>query len=94
MTQCQRSSSFPAYATQGALAVAGDFNHDGYGDIALAGGVVPSTDAPWGSIPVAFSNGDGSFRVTTPRWRGSRVAGFVTEPWAPPGALTAAAGRV
>ena len=57
-------TNFPTYAVQGALAVAGDFNRDGYGDIALTGGKVPSTEAPWGSIPVAFSNGDGTFRVT------------------------------
>lgn len=42
------------YATQ---AVAGDFNHDGRSDIALFGG------PGWGSIPVAFSNGDGTFSV-------------------------------
>ena len=56
-------TDFPIFATQGALAVAGDFNGDGYGDIALTGGRTPS-GAPWGSVPVAFSNGNGTFRVT------------------------------
>jgi hypothetical protein len=51
--------NFPAYATQkGAQIVTGDFNNDGKADIALAGG------PGWASIPVAFSNGDGSWRVT------------------------------
>ena len=36
----------------------GDFNWDGKADIALTG--VPG----WNTIPIAFSNGDGSFRVT------------------------------
>jgi hypothetical protein len=44
--------------------VAGDFNGDGLGDIALVGGFIPGTSNPWNTIPVAFSNGDGSFRVT------------------------------
>ena len=51
-------SDFPGFAQQaGATPVAGDFNGDGLGDIALTGG------ATWGSIPVAFSNGDGNFSV-------------------------------
>ena len=51
--------NFPVYAGQnGAKPVAGDFNKDGFADIALTGGV------GWGSVPVAFSYGDGSFRVT------------------------------
>jgi hypothetical protein len=45
-------------ATSGATAVAGDFDGDGKGDIALTG---PSG---WSGVPVAFSNGDGSFRIT------------------------------
>jgi hypothetical protein len=40
-----------------------DFNHDGKDDVALTG-----VDG-WNSIPVAFSNGDGSFRVTN-EWVG------------------------
>jgi hypothetical protein len=41
-----------------AKAVSGDFDGDGDADIALAGG------DGWGSIPVAFSNGDGTFAIT------------------------------
>ena len=60
------AGSFPVYAgQQGARAIAGDFDGDGKADIALAGG------AGWGSVPVAFSNGDGTFRVTN-----ASVAGF------------------
>jgi hypothetical protein len=50
---------FAAWASQpGVKPLVGDFNNDGRADIALTGG------AGWSSIPVAFSNGDGSFRVT------------------------------
>ena len=49
---------FPIWATHGATPVAGDFNGDGLADIALVG--VPG----WGTIPVAFSLGNGTFRVT------------------------------
>jgi hypothetical protein len=61
VTNIANSSGFPSWAqiSNGAAAVAGDFDGDGKGDIALVGG------APgWGSIPIAYSNGDGSFRVT------------------------------
>jgi hypothetical protein len=43
--------------TPHAYAVAGDFDGDGRADIALTG---PST---WGSVPIAYSNGDGTFDV-------------------------------
>jgi hypothetical protein len=45
-------------ATAGAIPLVGDFNGDGRADIALTGPV------GWASVPVAFSNGDGSFTVT------------------------------
>ncbi len=45
-------------ATPNAKPLVGDFNGDGRADIALTG---PSS---WASVPVAFSNGDGSFNVT------------------------------
>ena len=58
---------------EGAKVLNGDFNNDGKDDFALVGG------AGWATIPVAFSNGDGSFIVTNvtnsniPIW--SRVSG-------------------
>jgi hypothetical protein len=45
-------------ATPGVQSVPGDFNKDGFGDVALVGG------AGWNTIPIAFSYGDGTFRVT------------------------------
>ncbi|GIE78423.1 hypothetical protein Aph02nite_43730 [Actinoplanes philippinensis] len=42
----------------GARTVTGDFNRDGRTDLALTGG------AGWTTVPVAFSTGDGTFRVT------------------------------
>ena len=36
----------------------GDYDNDGLADIALTGGV------GWNTLPVAFSNGDGTFHVT------------------------------
>ncbi len=57
-------ANFSTYATQGGKAVMGDFDGDGRADLALTGGLIPSTGKPWNTIPVAFSNGDGSFRVT------------------------------
>jgi hypothetical protein len=48
----------PWAASAGAKVLVGDYNGDGRTDIALTG---PSG---WASIPVAFSNGNGSFNVT------------------------------
>ncbi len=51
--------SFNAWSlTSGAHAVVGDFNHDGYSDIALVGG------AGWNTIPVAFAASGGTWQVT------------------------------
>jgi hypothetical protein len=45
-------------ATTNAKLLVGDFNGDGKADMALTG---PSG---WNNLPVAFSNGDGTFNVT------------------------------
>lgn len=57
-------------STPNVTALAGDFNRDGYTDIALVGG------AGWSSIPVAFSLGNGTFNVTNIAvpWFGSWAA--------------------
>lgn len=55
----QTITNFAAWAaTDNARAITGDFNGDGRTDIALTGG------AGWYTMPIAFSNGDGSFTVT------------------------------
>jgi hypothetical protein len=52
-------ASFGSWAsTAGVRAVTGDYNGDGYTDIALTGG------AGWASIPVAFAAGGGTWQVT------------------------------
>ncbi|UWE08373.1 FG-GAP repeat domain-containing protein [Actinacidiphila bryophytorum] len=57
---------FPGWSrTDNVQALAGDFNNDKKTDIALIGG------GPWTSIPVAFSDGDGTFTVTN-----TAIAGF------------------
>ena len=53
-----QDGGFHAYYQPGFKAIAGDFNCDGLADIALVG---PTS---WQSIPVAYSNGDGTFKVT------------------------------
>jgi V8-like Glu-specific endopeptidase len=54
------NATFPALAaTAGAIPVSGDFNSDGRDDIALTGG------AGWTAMPVAASNGNGTFTITT-----------------------------
>ncbi len=45
--------------TPGVRVVTGDFNGDGLTDIALV-----RQDAGWGSIPIAFAVGDGTWRIT------------------------------
>ena len=60
----QPLADFPTWASQtGAKAVGGDFDGDGLADIALTGGFSPGGSA-WTTVPVAYSRGDGSFRVT------------------------------
>lgn len=70
--------SAPGFAgwadTPGATPIVGDFDHDGSADIALTGG------AGWVSVPVALSNGEGSFRVVN----STNVANFAG--WASTGA--------
>jgi hypothetical protein len=44
-------------ATPNVKMIKGDFNNDGYTDVALTGGV------GWASVPVALSNGNGTFAV-------------------------------
>jgi hypothetical protein len=54
------NQQFASYAaTTGAKPLVGDFNRDGMADIALIG------PTQWGFVPIAFSNGDGTFTVTT-----------------------------
>jgi hypothetical protein len=58
VTNAYVGADFNAWArTPGAKALTGDFNKDGYADIALTGGT------GWASIPVAFSVGGGIFWV-------------------------------
>ena len=52
-------ANFPGWtALAGAKIFVGDFNGDGKTDIGVTG------VAGWGSVPLAFSNGDGTFTVT------------------------------
>lgn len=52
-------TDFPSWAASaGVKTVSGDFNADGFGDIALTGG------SGWAGIPVAFGDGAGGFTVT------------------------------
>jgi hypothetical protein len=54
----QGDAQFAAWAqTPGVQAVAGDFDGDHRTDIALAGG------DGWATVPMAFSNGDGTFQI-------------------------------
>jgi len=68
-------ANFAAWATTpGVRIVTGDFNGDGKTDIALVGGI------GWGTIPMAFSNGDGSFTITNMSAPG--FSGWATSPGA------------
>src|SRR5215467_7768906 len=57
----------PAWANQpGVVPIAGDFDHDGKTDVAF---IRPGST--WNSVPILFSNGDGSWRTTNyqvPAW--------------------------
>lgn len=51
-------ANIPAWSLQHAYAVAGDFDGDSRADIALTG------QTGWTTVPIAYSNGDGTFAVT------------------------------
>ena len=58
------AQDFPLFATQaGAQPLGGDVDGDGKWDLLLTGGRTPAGD-PWGSLPVAWSRGMGSFVAT------------------------------
>jgi hypothetical protein len=53
------SWEFAYWATSAtAKLLTGDFNNDGRTDLALIG------DPNWNSVPIAFSNGNGTFTIT------------------------------
>jgi hypothetical protein len=58
VTNYEGVGEFPGWASYCPTKVVGDFNGDGRADIALTGA------EGWSTIPVAFSNGDGTFTVT------------------------------
>ena len=51
-------------AQPSAQVIVGDFNGDGYDDLVATGGFQWSGGPPWTTLPVAFSNGDGTFTTT------------------------------
>jgi hypothetical protein len=64
-------ADFPGWAaTANVQVVAGDFDGDGKSDVAAIG------NAGWGSLPTAFSNGDGTFRVTNTAMSGGNANHF------------------
>jgi hypothetical protein len=69
----QPISEFATWASKpNAHPLVGDFNHDGKDDVALTG------VSGWDSVPVAFSNGDGTFTVTNTSILD--FAGYATDP--------------
>merc|ERR1719384_1438481 len=53
-------SNFASWAAEGGVSIiSGDFNDDGKTDMALV-----KQSSAWGSVPVAFSSGNGQFSVT------------------------------
>ncbi|HKP97794.1 MAG TPA: FG-GAP-like repeat-containing protein [Fibrobacteria bacterium] len=72
-------ADFPSWAQSANVRrVYGDFNNDGYSDLALTG------VTGWGTVPVAFSNGNGTFNVTNfgvadfPSWAATPSAKLFT----------------
>ncbi|MBI5517393.1 MAG: VCBS repeat-containing protein [Deltaproteobacteria bacterium] len=82
VTNAVNIPGFAAWSAQARGAVVGDFDGDRRADIALYGG------PGWQSVPVAFSNGNGTFRVTNVTQPGG-VAAFAGQP----GAAVVAADR-
>ncbi len=73
------ATNFPSWATTaGSQLACDDFNGDGRDDLLLIGGV------GWNSVPIAFSNGDGTFNVVAridsffPMWATNDHAQLVT----------------
>lgn len=63
--------NFPGWAATANVQIAvGDFDGDGKTDLAAIG------NAGWGSLPTAFSNGDGTFRVTNAAMDGGNADHF------------------
>jgi hypothetical protein len=67
----------PSWANQpGVRLVTGDFNGNGLTDIAL----VRQTPG-WGSIPVAFANGDGTWKITNGAAGPDFIPSWANQPW-------------
>jgi hypothetical protein len=58
-------AGFAALAAKAPQLVSFDADGDGCSDLALVGGIDAASAQPWTTIPVAFSNGDGTFHFTT-----------------------------
>ncbi|WP_405060163.1 VCBS repeat-containing protein [Kribbella sp. NBC_01505] len=88
------AGSFPYWASSEATVLGGDFNNDGRTDLAQTG------EPGWTTIPVALSNGNGTFTVQNqaladfPQWA-ARASGPVDAPFTfGPETLIASAGTV